>query len=100
MVGIALLMALVVIMQAISGLIPPVSGFSISLVLIPIVIEAAVYGPGAGALLGATFGIIVYHGSLRLPVSFPLQKAPILQEQDQRLLCDGEYHRRGYSLFH
>ncbi len=60
MVGIALLMALVVVMQTISGLIPPVSGFSISLVLIPIVIGAAVYGPGAGALLGATFGVIVY----------------------------------------
>ena len=60
MVGIALLMALVLVMQAIGGMIPPIGGFSISLVLIPIVIGAAVYGIGAGALLGATFGIIVY----------------------------------------
>ena len=60
MVGIALLMALVVVMQTISGFIPPVGGFSISLVLIPIVLGAAIYGPGAGALLGATFGGIVY----------------------------------------
>ena len=60
MVGIALLMALVVVMQALSGIIPPVGGFSISLVLIPIVLGAAVYGPGAGALLGATFGTVVY----------------------------------------
>ena len=60
MVGIALLMALVATMQAIGGLIPPVGGFSISLVLIPIVLGAAVYGCGAGALLGATFGVIVY----------------------------------------
>lgn len=60
MAGIALMMAMVVIMQAISGIIPPVSGFSISLVLIPIVLGAAVYGPKAGALLGATFGTIVY----------------------------------------
>ena len=60
MVGIALLMALVLVMQAIGGMIPPVGGFSISLVLIPIVIGAAVFGIGAGALLGATFGIIVY----------------------------------------
>ena len=60
MVGIALLMALVVVMQFLSGIIPPVGGFSISLVLIPIVLGAAVYGPGAGALLGATFGTIVY----------------------------------------
>ena len=60
MVGIALLMALVVVMQFISGLIPPVGGFTISLVLIPIVLGAALFGPGAGALLGATFGIVVY----------------------------------------
>ena len=60
MVGIAFMMALVVVMQSISGIIPPIGGFSISLVLIPIVLGAAVYGPGAGALLGATFGIIVF----------------------------------------
>ncbi|MBR6762305.1 MAG: ECF transporter S component [Clostridia bacterium] len=60
MVGIALLMALVVVMQALSGMIPPVGGFSISLVLIPIVLGAAVYGPGSGALLGATFGAVVF----------------------------------------
>ena len=60
MVGIAFMMALVVVMQSISGLIPPVGGFSISLVLIPIVLGSAVYGPCAGALLGATFGAIVY----------------------------------------
>ena len=60
MAAVALLMALVVVMQFISGLIPPVSGFSISLVLIPIVLGAALYGPGAGALLGATFGTVVF----------------------------------------
>ena len=60
MVGIAFMMALIVVMQSISGIIPPIGGFSISLVLIPIVLGAAVYGPGAGALLGATFGAIVY----------------------------------------
>ena len=59
MVGIALLMALVIVLQFLGGMIPPVGGFSISLVLIPIVIGAAVYGPGAGALLGLVFGIIV-----------------------------------------
>ena len=60
MVGIALLMALVVVMQFLTGIIPPVGGFSISLVLIPIVLGAAAFGPGAGALLGATFGVVVY----------------------------------------
>ena len=60
MAGIALLMALVVVMQFIGGIIPPIGGFTISLVLIPIVLGAAVFGPGAGALLGATFGAVVY----------------------------------------
>ena len=60
MVGIAFMMALVIVMQSISGIIPPIGGFSISLVLIPIVLGAAVYGPAAGVLLGATFGVIVY----------------------------------------
>ena len=60
MAGIALLMALVVVMQFIGGMIPPIGGFTISLVLIPIVLGAAVFGPGAGALLGATFGAVVY----------------------------------------
>ena len=60
MASIALLMAMVVVMQAISSIIPPISGFPISLVLIPIVLGAALFGPSAGALLGATFGVIVY----------------------------------------
>ena len=59
MAGIALLMAMVVVLQFIGGMIPPVGGFSISLVLIPIVLGAAIYGPGAGGLLGATFGVVV-----------------------------------------
>lgn len=33
--------------------------FSISLVLIPIVVGAAVYGPKAGAYLGGVFGVVV-----------------------------------------
>ena len=58
MAAVALLMALVVVMQFVSGLIPPVGGFSISLVLIPVVLGSALYGPGVGALLGGTFGVI------------------------------------------
>lgn len=58
MVGIALLMALVIVLQLIP--IPPVGGFPISLVLIPIVMGAAMYGPEAGAILGAAFGVIVF----------------------------------------
>ena len=59
MAGIALLMAMVVVMQFIGGMIPPVGSFSISLVLIPIVLGSAIFGPKAGAILGGTFGAIV-----------------------------------------
>lgn len=59
MAGIALLMAMVVVMQFIGGMIPPVGGFSISLVLIPIVLGAAIFGPRAGAILGGAFSVIV-----------------------------------------
>ena len=58
MVGIALLMAMVVVLQFVSSMIPPIGFVSISLVLIPIVLGAATYGVGAGALLGATFAVI------------------------------------------
>lgn len=58
MVGIAVLMAVVVVLQLLGQFIRfgPVS---ISLVLLPIVVGAAVYGPGAGAILGATFSVVV-----------------------------------------
>ena len=59
-VSIALLMALVVVLQMLGSVIPPVGGFTISLVLIPIVLGTAAYGPATGALLGATFGAVVY----------------------------------------
>ena len=59
MVVMALLMAMVVVLQFLSGAIPPVGGFSISLVLIPIVLGSAMYGVRSGALLGATFGVVV-----------------------------------------
>ena len=64
MTGVALLMALVVVLQLMGGMIPPVGGFTISLVLIPIVLGAALYGPKAGALLGATFGVVVVIGCI------------------------------------
>lgn len=63
MVGIALLMAMIVVLQFIGSSIPPIGGMvSISLVLIPIVIGAATYGVGAGAILGGTFGVIATIG--------------------------------------
>ncbi|MBE6934217.1 MAG: ECF transporter S component [Ruminococcaceae bacterium] len=59
MATVGLLMALVIVLQFVSGIIPPVSGFSISLVLIPIVMGGALYGAGTGALLGGVFGVVV-----------------------------------------
>lgn len=60
MAGIALLMAMVIVLQFVSSSIPPIGGFvSISLVLIPIVMGGAVFGIKAGAILGATFGAVV-----------------------------------------
>ena len=58
MVGIALLMAMVIVLQFVSSMIPPIGFVSISLVLIPIVLGACIYGVGAGAILGATFAVI------------------------------------------
>ncbi len=59
MAAISLLIAMILVLQFIGGMIPPIGGFSISLVLIPIVLGAAIYGPKTGATLGAAFGIIV-----------------------------------------
>ena len=60
MVGIALLMAMIVVLQLVSSSIPPIGGMvSISLVLIPIVLGGAIYGIGCGAFLGAVFGVVV-----------------------------------------
>ncbi len=60
MVGIALLIALIIVLQVLSGIIPPFAGFPISLVLIPIVLGSAIYGVQGGAILGAAFGSIVF----------------------------------------
>ena len=64
MTGVALLMALVVVLQLLGGMIPPVGGVTISLVLIPIVMGATLYGPQTGALLGAAFGVVVVIGCI------------------------------------
>lgn len=59
MVGTALLMAMVIVLQFVGSMIPPIGGtVSISLVLIPIIVGAAVFGPGAGAILGLTFAVV------------------------------------------
>lgn len=59
MVGIALFTAIVVVLQLLGGGIKFGTMFSISLVLVPIVVGAAVYGWKAGGWLGLTFGVAV-----------------------------------------
>lgn len=59
MVGIALFTAIVVVLQFLGGGIRVGSMFSISLVLVPIVVGAAVYGWSAGGWLGFVFGVAV-----------------------------------------
>ena len=56
--GMALLTAVVIILQILGSFIR-FGPFSISLVLIPIVVGAALYGVGAGAWLGFAFGLAV-----------------------------------------
>ena len=58
LVGLALFTAIVVVLQLIGNFIR-FGVFSISLVLVPIVVGAALYGPAAGGWLGAVFGLVV-----------------------------------------
>lgn len=58
LVGLALFTAIVIVLQLLGSFIR-FGVFSISLVLIPIVVGAAVYGPVAGAWLGFVFGGVV-----------------------------------------
>ena len=59
-VQLALLIALVVALQVISALIPPIGGMvSITLTLIPVVVGGILLGKKAGAILGFAFGAIV-----------------------------------------
>ena len=56
--GLALFTAIVVVLQLLGSFIK-VGPFAVSLVLIPIVVGAAVYGVSAGAWLGFVFGAVV-----------------------------------------
>ncbi len=57
-VGLGLLTAVVIVLQLLGSFIK-FGTFSISLVLMPIVVGAALYGVGAGAWLGLVFGVVV-----------------------------------------
>ena len=57
-VGLGLFTAIVVVLQLLGSVIK-FGPFSVSLVLIPIVVGTAIYGVGAGAWLGLVFGVTV-----------------------------------------
>ena len=57
LVQMALLCALIIVLQQI--VIPLPGGLTLSLVLIPIVVGAVLFGPSAGAILGGVFGLVV-----------------------------------------
>lgn len=60
MVQIAMLIALVVVLQLLSAVIPRIGGtVSITLTLVPVVVGAILFGKKGGIMLGLTFGIIV-----------------------------------------
>lgn len=58
LVGVALLTAIVIVLQLLGSFIR-FGIFSVSLVLVPIVIGAALFGAAAGAWLGFVFGMVV-----------------------------------------
>lgn len=64
MVTLSLLTAIVVVLQLLGGSIV-ISGVSITLVLVPIVVGASVYGAKDGAFLGAVFGLITFINCMR-----------------------------------
>ncbi len=60
MVQLSMLFALVVVLQLISAMIPPIGGMvSITLTLVPVVVGAILFGKKGGAILGFAFGLIV-----------------------------------------
>ncbi len=58
MVQVAILMAIIVVLQLLSYIIK-IGTFNLSLVLVPIIVGAILYGPKTGAFLGGVFGVVV-----------------------------------------
>ena len=65
MVTLSLLIAIIIVLQMTAGMLPSLpGGAKLSFVLIPIVLGAALYGPGAGAVLGTIFGLLAFYYSV------------------------------------
>lgn len=59
---IALLAALIAVLQWLGGLLTGMLPVQLSFTLIPIVIGGALFGPAAGAVLGGVFGLLTIYG--------------------------------------
>ena len=59
MVGTAVLIALVIVLQVVASAMPWPFPFKPTFALIPVIIGAILYGPATGALLGLVFGAVV-----------------------------------------
>ena len=90
LVGLAVLTAVVIVLQFLGSFIR-FGVFSISLVLIPIVVGAALYGPMAGAWLGLAFGVAVLSGDAAafLAISVPGTVLTVLLKGALAGLCAG-----------
>ena len=62
LVQLALLAGLIVVLQWLGNMLTAVMPVQMSFVLIPIVIGGVMFGPGAGAILGAVFGVMTIYG--------------------------------------
>lgn len=59
LVQIAILFALVVVLQIVSAVMPKIGPVSITLTLVPVVVGAILFGKSGGATMGFAFGLIV-----------------------------------------
>ena len=81
LVELALLAALIVLLQTVI-VIPLPGSLTLSLVLVPIVVGAILFGPASGALLGGVFGVLVaimaVQGQLGLLTNMMVTYNPLL----------------------
>ncbi len=77
LVGTAMLAGVVIVLQYVGNFIK-LGNFSVSLVLLPIVIGAALYGPLSGCILGCVFGGVIVFGYLTGNVDILWISNPIL----------------------
>lgn len=71
LVGLAIFVCLVVVLQVLSNYIQ-IGQVSITLALIPIVVGSIIYGPWTGFLLGAVCGLTIFFGPGTIAIFWPL----------------------------